>query len=215
MNSCTIRLYYWRFMCVPWKQIHVLFGWMIGVLYMFHGNKSVYYSVEWLAIYVCSLGTNSCTIRLHDWRFVYAHWEQIHGIFGDNRVYFLKYAHGFVLIYYDHVIMLLVLCRLKWCIDHILHGCFIAIGANVRLPQCQLTYLGLDKMAAIFQTTFSNAFSWMKICNFFIEISLKFVPKGLINNIPALVQMTRRQAIIWTNFGIFTDAYMQHSASMS
>ena len=36
--------------------------------------------------------------------------------------------------------------------------------------------------------------------------SLKFVPKGLINNIPALVPdngfaPTRRQAIIWTNAG--------------
>ena len=44
-------------------------------------------------------------------------------------------------------------------------------------------------MAVIFQTTFSNAFSWMKIENVLISIniSLKFVPKGQINNIPALV----------------------------
>ena len=42
-------------------------------------------------------------------------------------------------------------------------------------------------MAAFSQTTLSNAFSWMKILEFSIEISLKFVPKGLINNIPALV----------------------------
>ena len=36
-----------------------------------------------------------------------------------------------------------------------------------------------------------------------IQISLKFVPKGPINNIPALVQIMawRRQAIIWTNDG--------------
>ena len=34
-----------------------------------------------------------------------------------------------------------------------------------------------------------------------IKISLKFVPRGPINNIPALVQPTRRQAIIWTNGG--------------
>ena len=44
-----------------------------------------------------------------------------------------------------------------------------------------------------------------------IEISLKFVTKGLINNIPA---PTRRQPNIWTNVGQFTDAYMRHSASM-
>ena len=53
-----------------------------------------------------------------------------------------------------------------------------------------------------------------------IKISLKFVPKGPINNIPALVQMmacrlARRQAIIWSNDDYFTDAYMRHSASMS
>ena len=40
-------------------------------------------------------------------------------------------------------------------------------------------------MAAISQTTLSNAFSWIKMT----EISLKFVPKRPINNIPALVQM--------------------------
>ena len=36
-----------------------------------------------------------------------------------------------------------------------------------------------------------------------IKISLKFVPKGPINNIAALVQKMacRRQAIIWTNDG--------------
>ena len=56
-----------------------------------------------------------------------------------------------------------------------------------------------------------------------INISLNFVPKGPINNIPALVQimawrrpgdkpLSERQAIIWTNDGKFTDTYMHHSA---
>ena len=58
-----------------------------------------------------------------------------------------------------------------------LHECFIIV----------LTHWGRDKMAAISQTTLSNAFSWMKI--FSIKISLKFVPKGPINNIPTLVQI--------------------------
>ena len=43
-----------------------------------------------------------------------------------------------------------------------------------------------------------------------MKISLKFIPKGPINNIPALVQ-TRQQAIIWTNDDYFTDAYMHLS----
>ena len=45
------------------------------------------------------------------------------------------------------------------------------------------THWGQDKMATIFQTTFSNAFSSVKI------YESKVVPKGPINNIPALVQI--------------------------
>ena len=58
-------------------------------------------------------------------------------------------------------------------------------------PQCvnPLTHWGRDKMAVIFQTTFSNAFSWMKMNEFRLKISLKFVPKGQINNIPSLYQI--------------------------
>ena len=44
-------------------------------------------------------------------------------------------------------------------------------------------------MTAIFQTKFSNAFSWMKIYEFRFKISLKFVPKVRINNILAFVQI--------------------------
>ena len=64
----------------------------------------------------------------------------------------------------------------------------------------------------IFKCNFLNENVWIPI-----EISLKFVPKGPINNIPALVQIMawRRQAIIWTNDGQITDAYMCHTASMS
>ena len=54
------------------------------------------------------------------------------------------------------------------------------------------TYLGImhlnklmQKMAAILQTRFSNAFMHVWI---FIEISLKFVPRGPMNNIPALAR---------------------------
>ena len=50
-----------------------------------------------------------------------------------------------------------------------------------------LTHWGRDKMDAIFQTAFSNGYSWMKMSEF--TISLKFVPKVSINNIPALVQI--------------------------
>ena len=54
---------------------------------------------------------------------------------------------------------------------------------NTLVPDCYtLTHSGRDKINAIFQMTFLN--SWTSI-----KISLKFVPEGAINNIPALVQI--------------------------
>ena len=52
-----------------------------------------------------------------------------------------------------------------------------------------LTHWGRNKMAAVSQRTLSNAFSWMKNVRISIKVSLKFVPKGPINNIPSLVQI--------------------------
>ena len=54
------------------------------------------------------------------------------------------------------------------------------------------------KMDAVSQTTFSNAFSWTKISwtRISIKFSLKFVPKGPINNNPSLVQ-----AMAWRRSG--------------
>ena len=53
-----------------------------------------------------------------------------------------------------------------------------------------------------------------------IKISLKFVPKGPINNIPALVQImawrrTGDKPLSEPMMAQFNDAYMRHSASMS
>ena len=49
----------------------------------------------------------------------------------------------------------------------------------------------------IFKRIFLNENIWIAI-----NISLSFVPKGPMDNIPALVQiMAWRQAIIWTNDG--------------
>ena len=56
-----------------------------------------------------------------------------------------------------------------------------------------------------------------------IEISLKFVPKGPTNDIPALVQMAWRRSgdkplsepMMVSLLYIYSDAYMRHSASMS
>ena len=67
----------------------------------------------------------------------------------------------------------------------------------------------------VFKYNFLNENVWVAI-----NISLKFVPKGSINNIPVLVQI-----MAWRRTGDkplsepmmtqFNDAYMRHSASMS
>ena len=51
----------------------------------------------------------------------------------------------------------------------------------------------------------------MKMYEFRLKISLKFVPQDQINNIPAMVQI-----LAWRrSVSQITDAYMHHSASMS
>ena len=65
------------------------------------------------------------------------------------------------------------------------------------LSDYELTHLPLDKMATISQTIFSDAFHFrerkFRILN---KISLKFVPNGLINDIPSLVQIM----VFWIKF---------------
>ena len=78
-----------------------------------------------------------------------------------------------------------------------------------------LTHLPLDKMAAILA---DSILKWIFLNEKFcisIQFSLKFVPKGPIDNKPALVQ-----AMAWCQTGHeplpepmstqFTNAYMQH-----
>ena len=70
-------------------------------------------------------------------------------------------------------------------------------------------------MAIIFQTTYSNAFSWTKVYNKdFNEVC----SQGSIKQYPSIgsdhgLALTRQQAIIWTNDGRFSDAYICHSVS--
>ena len=58
-----------------------------------------------------------------------------------------------------------------------------------------LTHWGRDKTAAIFQTTFSHAFSWMKMYEFRLKFHWSLFPtnpKAPIYNIPAFVQIMAR-----------------------
>ena len=103
-----------------------------------------------------------------------------------------------------------VLCPIQSAHSFVLLKCFV--GAV-------LTHWGRNKMAAIFQTTFSNAFFEWKCMNFdwnFTEIcsqgsNWQYYSIGSDNGL----SLTRRQAIIWTSVGWFTEAYMRHSASVS
>ena len=75
-------------------------------------------------------------------------------------------------------------------------------------------------MDAISQTTFSGAFSCMKMFEIPIKNSIKFVPKVPINNIPTLIQI-----MTWRRIGDkllsepmltqFTNEYMRHQGEMS
>ena len=70
-------------------------------------------------------------------------------------------------------------------------------------------------MAAISQTTVSNALSWMKSFFISIRISLKIVHKSPIDNKAALVQVMARcrtgdQPLPEPMLAQFTDAYMWH-----
>ena len=51
----------------------------------------------------------------------------------------------------------------------------LALGI-IRFPQWLLTHGGPDKMAAIFQTTFSNAFSWIKMYQFRLQFHRDLYP---------------------------------------
>ena len=61
-------------------------------------------------------------------------------------------------------------------------------------------------MAAILQKILFDAFPWMNSFLILIKISQKYVPKVSTDNNPGLdngLAPNRRQAIIWTNAGLF------------
>ena len=87
--------------------------------------------------------------------------------------------------------------------EHLNSPTKIAIPTKILKYGVLLTHLALDKKAIISQTTYSNAFSWMKIFKFqinFIEIcslgsNWWYVSTGSDNGFEPF----RQQATIWTN----------------
>ena len=67
----------------------------------------------------------------------------------------------------------------------------------------------LYKMATISQTTFHNAFSWMKMLEF--QFSLKFVPKGPIALVHVMAcRLFGAEPLPEPMLSQFIDGYMRH-----
>ena len=67
--------------------------------------------------------------------------------------------------------------------------CFSVTQWGIIELMCNLTHWGRDKVAAIFQKTLSKCIFFSKNVLILLRISLRFVPNGPINNIPALFQI--------------------------
>ena len=75
------------------------------------------------------------------------------------------------------VIFFIMRPRLKWHLRYMRWHVWAIYGSSiwymhydvVCLLGCALTHRDRDKIAAIFQTTFPNAFSWMKLCEFWLR----------------------------------------------
>ena len=95
-------------------------------------------------------------------------------------------------------------------VNHFVQKWHNSIAIDMKMPVCfvnrqyaALTHLTLDKMAGISQTTFSDAFSRMKMLefrlqfdwNFFLVSPWQYVCIGLDNDLAP----NRRQTIAWTN----------------
>ena len=83
------------------------------------------------------------------------------------------------------------------------------------LPLVLFTHLPLDKMGAILADDIFKRIFLNDNVRISIEISLKFVPKGSINNKPGLVQVmawccTGNKPLPEAMLTQFTDAYMRH-----
>ena len=89
--------------------------------------------------------------------------------------------------WFKHIMPLFLLCFVTLCLQtcciccHIIDLLIFVIAV--------LTHWGRDKMADIFQTTFSNAFSCLKMYEFGLKFYWNFFAKVRINTIPALVQI--------------------------
>ena len=77
-----------------------------------------------------------------------------------------------------------------------------------------LKHWGRDKMATIFQTTFSNAFSWVKMHQFWLRFHLILFPRIQLTIFQHCCQPGNKP-LSEPMFVSFTDTYMRYWTSMS
>ena len=100
-------------------------------------------------------------------------------MFQSRKLFCLvNYTDAIWMVVYFIPLDSLLLCCLSWKWRHFLSHVFVAI--NTLRPRRNEQHFADD----IFKCIFFNEIVWI-----LIKISLKFVPKGPINNIPALVQI--------------------------
>ena len=117
----------------------------------------------------------------------FPHWHSSNSRLDDICIYIL-YLTPTLLIEFDEG---------HWCLAKSIQWIVTGIGEHARVYTEKYlfqTYFNnkfsciMNKVALILQTTFSIAFPWRTLC-ILIQISLKFVPEGSVNNTSALVHM--------------------------
>ena len=105
-------------------------------------------------------------------------------------------------------------CEMRYCYMSIsgMSMCYVQLFYN-------LTYWDRNKMAAIIQMTFQIHFLQWKCMNFDYNFTKVFSWGSNLQHFSICTDNglapARQQAIVWTNDGQFTEAYMCHSAAVN
>ena len=103
----------------------------------------------------------------------------------------LMWVQCWIFIFYLSLACDMHICYKLLGYDEMAQLCWGSWMSGVCILAC-LTHRGRDKMAIIFQRTFSNAFSSM--LNFFILMKISYSSIGSVYGLAPV----RRQAIVWT-----------------
>ena len=129
--------------------------------------------------------------------------DVLHSFYSAKIAVFWSELYGYPMGTITNMPALVQITSWRWQAIIWTKGGIIYWGKHASLRHNVLTHWGRDKIPAIFQTTFSNGFLWMKMHEFqlkfhwslFLEVKLTIFSTGSDNGLAP----TRRQAIIWTN----------------